>query len=129
MAVEMIRDKAYLIIRKTYGDCEFRPGAHLNVLLGPNGTGKSSIVCAICLGLAGAPKLLGRATEVRDFIKHGASQAMVEIELYSSSGRNHIITRDMFRSENRSNWKINGKATTMKEVWLNAVFVKKIDQK
>ena len=28
------------------------------------GTGKSSIVCAICLGLAGHPKLLGRATEV-----------------------------------------------------------------
>ena len=22
---------------RTYGDCEFRPGPHLNVLLGPNG--------------------------------------------------------------------------------------------
>lgn len=100
----------------TYGDCEFRPGPHLNVLLGPNGTGKSSIVCAICLGLAGHPKLLGRATEVRDFIKHGQSQAIVEIELYNSNGRNHVITRDMFRNENRSNWKINGKPSTMKEV-------------
>ena len=29
------------------------------------GTGKSSIVCAMCLGLAGQAKLLGRATEVR----------------------------------------------------------------
>ena len=29
------------------------------------GTGKSSIVCAMCLGLAGPAKLLGRATEVR----------------------------------------------------------------
>ena len=28
------------------------------------GTGKSSIVCAMCLGLAGHTKLLGRATEV-----------------------------------------------------------------
>lgn len=28
------------------------------------GTGKSSIVCAICLGLGGSPNLLGRAKEV-----------------------------------------------------------------
>ncbi|XP_074631225.1 structural maintenance of chromosomes protein 5-like isoform X2 [Acropora palmata] len=100
----------------TYTDCEFKPGPHLNVVLGPNGTGKSSIVCAICLGLAGHTKLLGRATEVRDFIKHGHAQAMIEIELHNSDGRNHIITRDMYRTENRSNWKINGKSTTMKEV-------------
>ncbi|XP_015772407.1 PREDICTED: structural maintenance of chromosomes protein 5-like [Acropora digitifera] len=102
----------------TYTDCEFKPGPHLNVVLGPNGTGKSSIVCAICLGLAGHTKLLGRATEVRDFIKHGHAQAMIEIELHNSDGRNHIITRDMYRTENRSNWKINGKGTTMKEVMI-----------
>ena len=35
---------------------------------------------------------------------------------YNSDGRNHVITRDMFRNENRSNWKINGKPSTMKEV-------------
>jgi len=40
------------------------PGPGLNVIVGPNGTGKSSIVCGICLGLAGHPKLLGRAKEV-----------------------------------------------------------------
>jgi len=32
--------------------------------MGPNGTGKSTIVCAICLGLAGKPKILGRAVAV-----------------------------------------------------------------
>lgn len=100
----------------TYEDCEFRPGPHLNVLLGPNGTGKSSIVCAMCLGLAGHTKLLGRATEVRDFIKHGATQAMTEIELYNSTGGNYVVTRDMYRSENNSKWRINGKNATMKEV-------------
>ena len=31
------------------------------------GTGKSSIVCAICLGLGGQAKLLGRAKDVRTF--------------------------------------------------------------
>ena len=30
----------------------------------PPGTGKSSIVCAMCLGLGGRPTLLGRAKEV-----------------------------------------------------------------
>ena len=30
------------------------------------GTGKSTVVCALCLGLAGHPKLLGRAFEVWD---------------------------------------------------------------
>ncbi|RMX36642.1 hypothetical protein pdam_00014991 [Pocillopora damicornis] len=80
----------------TYADCEFKPGPHLNVLLGPNG--------------------MFRHPAVRDFIKHGASQAMIEIELHNSNERNHIITREMYRNENRSNWKINGKGSTMKEV-------------
>jgi len=48
----------------TFDDIELLPGAGLNVIVGPNGTGKSSIVCGICLGLAGHPKLLGRAKEV-----------------------------------------------------------------
>lgn len=36
----------------TYDDTEFFPGPYLNVIIGPNGTGKSSIVCALALGLA-----------------------------------------------------------------------------
>lgn len=35
----------------TYDWVEFRPGPYLNMILGPNGTGKSSIACAIALGL------------------------------------------------------------------------------
>lgn len=41
----------------TYNDAEFYPGPRLNLILGPNGTGKSSIVCALCIGLAGNPKV------------------------------------------------------------------------
>lgn len=36
------------------------------MIVGPNGTGKSSIVCALCLGLAGSTSLLGRGKEVSD---------------------------------------------------------------
>jgi structural maintenance of chromosomes protein 5 len=35
----------------TYTSAEFKPGPSLNMVIGPNGTGKSTLVCAICLGL------------------------------------------------------------------------------
>ena len=35
----------------TYTAAEFHPGPSLNMVIGPNGTGKSTLVCAICLGL------------------------------------------------------------------------------
>lgn len=35
----------------TYTAVEFLPGPSLNMVIGPNGTGKSTLVCAICLGL------------------------------------------------------------------------------
>lgn len=51
------------------------PGCNLDLLLGAraapqthspplSGTGKSSIVCALCLGLGGSTSLLGRAKDV-----------------------------------------------------------------
>ena len=35
----------------TYDFATFKPGPYLNMVVGPNGTGKSSIACAPCLGL------------------------------------------------------------------------------
>lgn len=35
----------------TYTSVEFRPGPSLNMVIGPNGTGKSTLVMAINLGL------------------------------------------------------------------------------
>lgn len=35
----------------TYTAVEFFPGPRLNMVIGPNGTGKSTLVCAICIGL------------------------------------------------------------------------------
>ena len=39
----------------TYSQVEVFPGPNLNMVIGPNGTGKSTIVCAICLGLGWSP--------------------------------------------------------------------------
>merc|ERR1719234_1781679 len=55
----------------TYDDVSFFPDPHLNLICGPNGTGKSTVVCGICLGLAGSTKSLGRADRVCDYVKRG----------------------------------------------------------
>ena len=39
----------------TYTSAEFFPGPNLNMVIGPNGTGKSTLVCALCLGLGWGP--------------------------------------------------------------------------
>jgi chromosome segregation ATPase len=41
----------------TYDHVEFRPGPHLNMILGPNGTGKSTIAAGIAIGLGFPPKV------------------------------------------------------------------------
>uniref|UniRef100_A0A452V9L8 Structural maintenance of chromosomes protein 5 n=1 Tax=Ursus maritimus TaxID=29073 RepID=A0A452V9L8_URSMA len=91
------------------------PGPHLNMIIGANGTGKSSIVCAICLGLAGKPAFMGRADKVGFFVKRGCSKGMVEIELFRTSG-NLVITREIDVAKNQSSWFINKKSTTQKVV-------------
>ncbi|XP_077004529.1 structural maintenance of chromosomes protein 5 isoform X3 [Tamandua tetradactyla] len=99
----------------TYDICEVSPGPHLNMIIGANGTGKSSIVCAICLGLAGKPSFMGRADKVGFFVKRGCSKGMVEIELFRASG-NLVITREIDVAKNQSFWFINKKSTTQKVV-------------
>ena len=99
----------------TYESVEFKTGPHLNIIIGPNGTGKSSIVCALCLGLGGKTNLLGRAREVGEFVKHGTDQATIELELYNKNGLNYTIKRTITR-DNKSDWQINKKPVNLKEV-------------
>ncbi|TPX60694.1 hypothetical protein PhCBS80983_g01576 [Powellomyces hirtus] len=98
----------------TYDAVEFRPGPNLNMIIGPNGTGKSSLVCAIALGLGGRPDALGRQKTLQDFIKDGKDKASIEIELkHRGRGGNVIIKRLFKRGEkNSNNWKINGDVVT-----------------
>ncbi|KDO35052.1 hypothetical protein SPRG_01116 [Saprolegnia parasitica CBS 223.65] len=91
----------------TYTDAELYPGPRLNVVLGPNGTGKSSIVCALCVGLGGSTKILGRAEKVGQFVKHEQDSGFTEVELFFSTG-NITIRRTIYR-DNRSTWQLNGR--------------------
>ncbi|XP_050184943.1 structural maintenance of chromosomes protein 5 [Myiozetetes cayanensis] len=98
-----------------YDACEVYPGPNLNLVIGANGTGKSSIVCAICLGLAGKPSFIGRADKVGLFVKQGCTRGLVEIELFKPPG-NVVITREIQVANNTSLWFINGKPSTLKAV-------------
>ncbi|XP_074787482.1 structural maintenance of chromosomes protein 5 isoform X2 [Athene noctua] len=85
------------------------------MIIGANGTGKSSIVCAICLGLAGKPSFIGRADKVGLFVKQGCLKGVVEVELYKVPD-NIIITREIQAVNNTSTWFIDRKSATLKAV-------------
>ena len=63
--VSMLKEKGYRtgsIVKVqlknflTYDNADVYPGPRLNVVLGPNGTGKSALTHAICLACGGDPK-------------------------------------------------------------------------
>ncbi|KAF3905184.1 hypothetical protein AA313_de0206348 [Arthrobotrys entomopaga] len=97
----------------TYTKVTFEPGPSLNMVIGPNGTGKSTLVCAICLGLGFGPEHLGRAKDVAEFVKNGSNFAIIEIEL---KGRpidemNPTIKRRIGRDGSTQYW-IDGKKSS-----------------
>uniref|UniRef100_A0A3B4A8X9 Structural maintenance of chromosomes protein 5 n=1 Tax=Periophthalmus magnuspinnatus TaxID=409849 RepID=A0A3B4A8X9_9GOBI len=99
----------------TYDFCVVYPGPNLNMIVGANGTGKSSIVCAICLGLAGRTAVLGRGDKVGLYVKRGCPKGSIEIELFKSSG-NIVINREIHVENNQSLWTINGRHSNQKTV-------------
>eukprot|EP00238_Polyblepharides_amylifera_P012271 CAMPEP_0196576178 /NCGR_PEP_ID=MMETSP1081-20130531/5501_1 /TAXON_ID=36882 /ORGANISM="Pyramimonas amylifera, Strain CCMP720" /LENGTH=1016 /DNA_ID=CAMNT_0041894717 /DNA_START=240 /DNA_END=3290 /DNA_ORIENTATION=- len=92
----------------TFGYVEFCPGTRLNLILGPNGTGKSSFVCAMCIGLAGKPSLLGRGDKVSEFIKRGEDFAIVEVTLCTGGTQRPLVISRKISKNNLSEWNING---------------------
>lgn len=101
----------------TYDSVGFFPGPHLNMIIGPNGTGKSTVVCAIALGLGWKPNVLGRGKDVASFVKLGHESGWVEIELQGLAGEeNTVIRRVMFRESSSSDWVLNGLPVTAREI-------------
>ncbi|KAL8790639.1 MAG: hypothetical protein Q9213_000487 [Squamulea squamosa] len=103
----------------TYTAVEFLPGPSLNMVIGPNGTGKSTLVCAICLGLGWGPQHLGRAKDVSEYVKHGEQEATIEIELAADPKRhrrNPVIKCNIKRENNKSTFSADGKPSNKKAV-------------
>ena len=96
---------------QTYDYVEFRPGPYLNMIIGPNGTGKSTISYAIVIGLGFSHLLLGKARDLSAFVKRGETQAWVEIELQAPPGdTNPVVRRFLNAQDNSSDYRLNGKA-------------------
>ncbi|KAH0538080.1 hypothetical protein FGG08_005292 [Glutinoglossum americanum] len=90
----------------TYTSAEFHPGPSLNMVIGPNGTGKSTL-----------EQHLGRAKDVSEYVKHGCREASIEIELAGEPGKpNPVIRRRIQREGNKSQFFINNKQTAQKNV-------------
>lgn len=100
---------------RTYSKVAVKPGRNLNMVIGPNGTGKSTIVCAIVLGLGGKPSTIGRALHVSEYIKAGCNEAKIEIHLQNGKSKDIVITR-IFNLQGKSLWFLNEKASNAKEI-------------
>ncbi|KAJ1309249.1 hypothetical protein OPQ81_004914 [Rhizoctonia solani] len=101
----------------TYDDVDFRCGPYLNMLIGANGTGKSSIAGAIAIGLGGTPNVLGRQSEIQGFVKNGKKDGFVEIELKGPAGEPNLVIKRTLTSLNKSSkFFLNGEPTGLREV-------------
>lgn len=100
---------------RTYDEVCVNPGRNLNVIIGPNGTGKSTIVCAIVLGLGGKPATIGRATHIADYIKIGQEEAKIEIHL-KNGDKSDIVIQRIFSRNGKTLWLLNNRQTGIKEI-------------
>ncbi|KAF8462463.1 AAA domain-containing protein, partial [Russula ochroleuca] len=93
----------------TYDHVEFRPGPHLNMIIGPNGTGKSSIACAIALGLNWPPRRpkYSRSRNRTELIK--ATDGYIEIELKGKIGKKNTVRGNLSSTSKGSTYNLSGR--------------------
>lgn len=98
-------------------DVEFIPGPSLNLICGFNGTGKSSIVAAIGIGLGCKLTSLLRSDKPQDFVKHNTEFAQIDIDLHQGMPNNSLATISRrIDLTGASEWHINGKKVPQKAV-------------
>ncbi|KAK9886239.1 hypothetical protein WA026_015757 [Henosepilachna vigintioctopunctata] len=86
------------------------------MVIGPNGTGKSTMVAAIILGLGGNPKIVGRGTKISEYVKHNFSEATIHIYLQDMEENEFIKITRTFDNQERNVWLINGVKKSLKDV-------------
>lgn len=101
----------------TFTHTVFKPGPRMNLVIGPNGTGKSTIVSAVCIVFGGKPTILGRNPDLGAFVKYGTSKASVEAWLHEPShSRGYISVKRDFDSEGKGNFYMDGERVRQKDI-------------
>lgn len=88
------------------------------MIIGPNGTGKSTFVAAVCLGLGGKVDLIKRKN-MDSMIKSGEKESTIEITLKNNTGKpNIVIERKFLHKQIKSLWKVDGTTSDVNTVRL-----------
>ncbi|CAI2331625.1 unnamed protein product [Caenorhabditis sp. 36 PRJEB53466] len=101
----------------TYEHTSFVPTASLNMILGHNGSGKSSIICGICLACGGSPKSLGRSEKIQEYVRHGCQEGYVEIAIADQKEGPQTV-RLTIRAGKAPEYRLNNQVTTQAELKL-----------
>lgn len=100
----------------TYNYGVFNLSPSLNMIIGPNGTGKSTFVAAVCLGLGGKIELI-RRKNLDSMIKSGEKESRIEITLCAGPTKPPIIIERVLTLKlAKSKWTINGTRADVHEV-------------
>eukprot|EP00923_Selenidium_pygospionis_P050285 GHVN01086821.1.p2 GENE.GHVN01086821.1~~GHVN01086821.1.p2 ORF type:complete len:1042 (-),score=113.96 GHVN01086821.1:3336-6461(-) len=101
----------------TYQSCEFVFGPHMNMIAGPNGNGKSAVVCALVLCLGGAHSIIGRGKDLHSYIKNDEADASIETVLKNKASpkKKTRIERRLFRNKT-AEYYIDGIKSTYNDV-------------
>lgn len=102
-------------VNRTYTEVVLTPGRNLNLIIGPNGTGKSTLVSAIALGLCGTPKTLGKHGSIGMYVKTGCEKAKIEITLRQTPTKTITVGR-VILSTHKSQWSLDGRVVDEKSV-------------
>lgn len=109
--------RVYMVNFITYDEAEVFPGPKLNVVIGPNGTGKSTMTHAICLACGGLPSSIGRSDDIREFVKRGKEHEVSFCEVSLLQADSVVTVRRFISTENKgSKWTINGQTSTQTAV-------------
>lgn len=83
------------------------------MIIGPNGTGKSTLVSAIVLGLGGDPKILARSSSIGEYVKNGCESSKVAVEVFGQADETTKFQRS-FDINGKSQFAVNNQAVTQK---------------
>ena len=76
--------KVHLKDFMVHRDFEWKPGHCINFITGKNGSGKSSLLQAIVIGLMSGAKHVGRYSSLGEFVRKGAHKFVISVTLNNS---------------------------------------------